>query len=354
LEKTNFADSARGVNGYGWRIQSACQEILMTAHDLGAPPAPQMPHVVVLGSSNTDLIIAGERLPRPGETVLGGRFYRAGGGKGANQAIAARRAGANVRLIAHVGDDEFGAIARLQFRHDGIDDAFVAMVRGVASGVALILVDHSGQNLISVAAGANATVSADRVRSLPEEAFPRGGVFVTQLEVPVEAVALGLRRARSAGMTTVLNPAPIEPTIREMGLLSLVDVLVANEHEAAALVGIDEPASDVAAARSVVGRLRALGARHAIITLGGRGYVLDDGAEPIHVPAHQVEAIDAVAAGDAFVGVLACALAEGRSLRDAALWANRAAAIAVTRPGAQPSLPTRDEIDGFSAPQGNA
>jgi ribokinase len=304
-------------------------------------------NIVVLGSINTDLVIRGRRLPAPGETVLGGRFFQAAGGKGANQAVAAARAGiGKVAFIGAVGDDSFGERAVYALESEGIDRQCVRVVAGQPSGVALILVDESGENLISVAGGANDALEAADIAAIPEAVFEQARVFLACLESPVRAVVAGLRRAKEAGLTTILNPAPANTDIIELEVLSLVDVLTPNRGEAGLLAGCDMSRPDglIAAAR----RLRDLGSANVIVTLGDAGalVVTDEIAE---LPAHRVEAIDATAAGDAFNGALAVALAEGKSLVEAARWAGAAAAISVTRLGAQPSLPRRDEIEALAA-----
>ena len=306
-------------------------------------------NIVVLGSINTDLVIRGPRLPAPGETVLGGAFFQAAGGKGANQAVAAARAGVGkVGFIGAVGDDAFGARGVTGLENEGIDRQHVKVVAGQPSGVALILVDESGENLISVAGGANDALSADDVASIPEAVFTGARVFLACLESPVPTVIAGLQRAKAAGLTTILNPAPANVDILDGRVLPLVDVLTPNRGEAALLARLGTSSREglLDSAR----RLRERGCGSVIITLGDAGaMVVTD--EVVVLAAHRVKAIDATAAGDAFNGALAAALAEGRSLVNAARWASAAAAISVTRLGAQPSLPRRDEIDALAARQ---
>jgi ribokinase len=299
--------------------------------------------VLVLGSVNTDLVIRGPSLPRPGETVLGGKFYRAAGGKGANQAVAAARLGTGpVAFVAAVGDDDFGRTALDGFARENLDCGYIKTVPGRPSGVALILVDEQGENLISVASGANFALTAADVDNLPASVFDEAGVFLVCLESPLPTVVRAIERAQAAGCRTILNPAPADPALLEAGCLEQVDVITPNESEATALTGVsvNDPESAVAAAE----RLCQLGCRSAIITLGPAGCVVFDGGQPSHIPAKKVEAVDSTAAGDAFNGALAIALAEGQSLVEAARWASAAAAISVTRAGAQPSLPVRDEL----------
>ncbi|NUQ62687.1 MAG: ribokinase [Pirellulales bacterium] len=305
-----------------------------------APPA-----ILVLGSVNTDLVVLGPRLPAPGETVLGGRFYQAHGGKGANQAVAAARAAAGpVMLIGAVGDDAFGRHALDHFRREALDCRFVNTVPGEATGVALILVDSNGENMISVASGANLRLTPADVDAVPDEVFRAARVFLTCLESPLDTVARGLARAKAAGLKTILNPAPAHEDLHHADILRHVDILTPNEGEASALTGVarSDPSGIEAAAR----RLQAMGCRDCVITLGPRGCMLVS-QDAVAVEGHRVEAVDTTAAGDAFNGALAVAISEGRTLLEAVRWATRAAAIAVTRPGAQPSLPTRAEIDAF-------
>jgi ribokinase len=305
------------------------------------------PRIIVLGSVNVDLVVRGPRLPRPGETVLGGEFFQAAGGKGANQAVAAARAAtAPVALIAAIGDDEYGRQMLDGFRRDDLRTQFVRVVPRQATGVALILVDHRGENLISVASGANHVLTACDIDAVPAELFRSAAVFLTNLESPLDAVERGLRKAKDAGLLTVLNPAPADAAIGHGELARWVDVLTPNQGEAAALAGID--GAEIASAGNdpirIGRRLQEIGFARCVITLGSAGCLVLE-KDVVAVPAHAVRAIDATAAGDAFNGALAVAISEGRSLVEAARWANRAAAIAVTRRGAQPSLATRAEID---------
>lgn len=303
--------------------------------------------VIVLGSVNTDLVIQAPRIPVPGETVLGGRYFQASGGKGANQAVAAARAAREpVTFIAAVGNDEFGRAARNDFAGENLDCRFIKTVPDHPSGVALILVDQQGENAISVASGANHHLLPEDVDAIPEEVFATARVFLCCLESPVETVVRGLQRARAAGLTTILNPAPATREITAPEILSLVDILTPNEGEAAALADVD--VADEASA-AIAGRLRELGCGRVITTLGSRGCLLVDD-QTVEIAGIEVSVIDTTAAGDAFNGALAVALSEGRSLQTAAEWANRAAALAVTRSGAQPSIATREEIESLQIP----
>ncbi|HEV3340587.1 MAG TPA: ribokinase [Pirellulales bacterium] len=303
------------------------------------------PRIIVVGSVNTDLVIRVPWLPHPGETVLGDEFFQAAGGKGANQAVAAARlAREPVAFVAAVGDDAFGEQALQTLRRENLELSAVKVVAGMASGVAQIVVDERGENAIAVASGANAALSPDDIDALPPGLFAGARVLLVSLETPLDTVARALQRGKQAGLLTVLNPAPAGLLCKRIELLELVDVLTPNELEAAELTEADANADPW----SISAELRRLGARDCAITRGSDGcLVVGEGLE--RIAGIKVEAVDTTAAGDAFNGALAVALAEGRSLVDAARWANRAAAIAVTRRGAQPSLPTRDELEAIAA-----
>ncbi|HOW86602.1 MAG TPA: ribokinase [Candidatus Aminicenantes bacterium] len=301
-----------------------------------------MTRVVVVGSSNTDMVLRVPRIPRPGETVLGGGFSMAAGGKGANQAVAAARAGGRVTFVARVGDDIFGERALAGFEADGIDARFVLRTPGAASGVALIDVDDRGENSISVASGANALLSAADV-GRAAGAFAEADVVLVQLESPIEAVGAAVRAAGETGAPVVLNPAPARPL--DETLLARVSVLTPNETEAELLSGI--AVRDEGGVRDAAARLRALGPRIVVVTRGERGLYASGPGFDGFLPAFRVEAVDTTAAGDVFNGALAVALGEKRPLAEALRFAQAAAAISVTRPGAQPSAPARAEIEAF-------
>ncbi|MFP4057213.1 MAG: ribokinase [Candidatus Brocadiia bacterium] len=302
------------------------------------------PQVVVVGSSNTDMVVRSTRLPRPGESVVGGHFYTAAGGKGANQAVAAARAGAQVALVAKLGRDMFGDRALEGFRQEGIDCQCVARDPQEPSGVALILVDAGGENLISVALGANMRLTPGDVERAAS-AIAAAGVLVLQLEVPLEAVCCAAAVAHDARVPVVLNPAPAPAEPLPADLLRAVDYLVLNETEMDVLAG----SAEFPAARCLLDA----GVGHVILTRGRKGIALLDGSQgPPCIAGHEVKSVDAVGAGDAFVGALACFLAEGRTLRRAIELANAAAALSVTRQGAQPSLPRREEIVEFLGKSG--
>jgi len=289
-----------------------------------------MPRVVIVGSSNTDLTIQCPVLPGRGETVLGSDLYQAGGGKGANQAVAAARAGAQVAFVGAVGDDDFGRAAVESLAGEGIDVKRVRTMRGVASGVALIFVERkTGENLIGVAAGANGALTpADVDRAGP--AIRRADVLLMQLEVPLPAVRRAAEIARKADVPVILNPAPMPAKPLPKTLLKCVDYLVPNEVELKAVGGPDA--------------LFRLGVKGLIVTLGAKGARVVTPGGATAVPAVKVRPVDTVGAGDCFCGCLAVGIAEGLALDAAARLACAAAAVSVTRRGAQPSMPTRREV----------
>ncbi len=307
-----------------------------------------MARVVVLGSSGFDLTIRLSRLPRPGETLLGGELHTGPGGKGANAAIAARRAGAEVVFLTAFGDDDFGRRVANHNHDEGLELEYAKVIPQVANQVALILVGGEGQNLIGVAPGASAYLSPRDIDFLPGHVFGLGGVLLACLEVPAVTVARALERASKAGMTTVLNPAPADHAIFEGDMLRHVGVLTPNQEETHLLTGLpaDTPEEAERAARS----LRERGAHDVIVTLGEAGcLVVPEEGPSCHLPGCMVEVVDTVGAGDAFNGALAVALAEGRSLIEAATWACAAGALAVTRHGAQGGLPKREEIERLAS-----
>ncbi|MGV9882904.1 ribokinase [Streptomyces sp. NPDC003006] len=292
------------------------------------------PHIAVLGSANMDLVAYVAKAPRRGETVTGREFRTVPGGKGANQAVAAARAGATVSMIGAVGSDTFGAQLRSSLEHSGVDTDLLRTVE-TPTGTAHIVVDDEGGNAIVVVPGANGTVKG--LTPGDEALIASANALLLQLEIPVKGVVAAARAARRHGVRTVLTPAPAQHLPDE--LLAATDLLLPNEHEAATLTGItDDPR---AAARSLLARVPEV-----VITLGSRGSLYAArGAEPVTVPAPHVTAVDTTGAGDTFAGTLAVALAEGRSVPDALTWASSAAALSVQRPGASASMPYRKEID---------
>ena len=308
------------------------------------------PRIIVLGSVNADLVVQSPKLPSAGETVLGGEFYQTGGGKGANQAVAAARLSSEpVGFIAAAGNDAFGREAIKSFKKENLITSQVRMLDGQPTGVALIMVDSGGQNQISVASGANSQLTPETVDAIDESFFAKASVFVACLESPLETVVAGLRRAKAAGLTTILNPAPACDEVASQEILELVDVLTPNESEATLISGWDTM-DDLEDVCIWCEQLEQRGSRRLIITRGEKGCILkDESADPCLSAAYLVEAIDATAAGDCFNGALAVAVAEEKSLLEATRFAQAAAALSVTTRGAIPSLPTRAEVDEFLA-----
>lgn len=304
-------------------------------------------NLVVLGSINADHILNLKTFPTPGETVTGNQYQVAFGGKGANQAVAAGRSGANIAFIACTGDDDTGERVRKQLASDNIDVSPVSVVEGESTGVALIFVNAEGENVIGIHAGANAALTTERVEA--QRAIISGAdALLMQLESPVESVLAAAKIAHENHTTVVLNPAPARVLSDE--LLALVDIITPNETEAEKLTGIRVENDDDAA--RAAGALHDKGIGTVIITLGSRGVWVSANGEGRRVPGFKVKAIDTIAAGDTFNGALVTALLEGRAMDEAIRFAHAAAAIAVTRKGAQPSVPWRKEIDEFLSQQG--
>ncbi len=299
--------------------------------------------VVVVGSVNIDLVVAVERLPGRGETVVGGRFARHHGGKGGNQAIAAARLGARTSFIGAVGDDAFGGEARSALEAGGVDVEGLITLPGQATGVALIVVDERGENSIAVAGGANAALTSVQVRAAVKRlALTAEDVVLVGHEIRTGATHEALRLARLAGATAILNPAPVGELGRET--LDLADVLTPNEVELEALAG---PGSASAGARRLLGTDP--GRRAVLVSLGRRGALLLVGRQARSIPAPRVTAVDSVGAGDALNGALAAGLATGLDLAEAARRAVVAATLAVTRRGAREGMPTAAELENASA-----
>ncbi len=298
--------------------------------------------IVVIGSSNTDMIIKIDRIPRPGETVIGGRFSTAPGGKGANQAVAATRAGGDVTFIARVGNDIFGSEALKGFVADEIDIEHIIKDTTAPSGVASIFVDRNGQNSIAVADGANANLSPADIEAA-EKTIASADILVMQLETPIETVTAAAVMAHADGVKVILNPAPARPLTDD--LLKTVSILTPNETEAELLTGIGVENEDDA--RKAAEALLERGVSTVLVTLGENGVIIASAGGVKKVDAFDVVPVDTTAAGDVFNGALAVAIAEGSQLEKAVLFASAAAAMSVTKLGAQPSAPTRDEIDEF-------
>ena len=297
------------------------------------------PSICVLGSSNMDLVAYVDRYPRLGETITGDRFTTVPGGKGANQAIAAARAGGAVTMIGAVGRDAFGPQVRATLRDAGVGLDLLRDVDG-PTGTAHITVDAEGGNAIVVVPSANGTLRT--LTAADEDAIAAADVLVMQLELPLEIVTAGAATARRAGTRVALTPAPVQPL--PAALMDNVDLVLANQYEAAQLAGID---ADVAAEDALAGLLARV--PEAVVTLGGDGSLHGTrGGTPVRVPAPRVTAVDTTAAGDCFAGALVVALAEERPVAEALCWATAASALSVQRPGASSSMPERAEIDDFA------
>jgi len=304
-------------------------------------------HLVVLGSINADHILNLNAFPAPGETVTGNQYQVAFGGKGANQAVAAGRSGASIAFIACTGDDDTGERIRKQLVSDNIDVEPVSTIAGESTGVALIFVNGEGENVIGIHAGANAALSPVLVEA-QRERIAQASALLMQLESPIESVLAAAKIAHQHQTRVALNPAPARELPDE--LLTLVDIITPNETEAEKLTGIAVKNDDDAAKAAQA--LHNKGIKTVIITLGSRGVWASVEGKGQRVPGFKVEAVDTIAAGDTFNGALITALLEEKPLADAIRFAHAAAAIAVTRKGAQPSVPWRDEIDLFLRQQG--
>ncbi|MDP8245452.1 MAG: ribokinase [Candidatus Hinthialibacter antarcticus] len=298
-----------------------------------------MKRIFVIGSSNTDLVVKCPKLPKPGETVLGGDLIQANGGKGANQAVAAARLGGNVVFLCKVGGDAFGQDNINAYVREGIETQYIITDKDAASGAALILVDNAGENSIAVAPGANSRLSLADVDTL-RDVIHDGDVMLLQLEIPLNTVIHAARIGRERGAVVILDPAPAPGGGLPDELLRSLDYITPNQHEADALAS----ACGGCGADAMLQR----GVKNVVITKDKEGCVLlsNDGSRSF--PAYPVKAVDSTAAGDAFAGALAVGLSEGYNLENAISWAQQAAAVSVTRMGAQPSLPTRKELLAYN------
>lgn len=299
-------------------------------------------NVVVIGSLNMDLVTRAPRLPRGGETLIGHSFTTVSGGKGANQAVAAARLGAHVAMVGCVGNDDYGVQLRDALLAEQIDCQAVSIVDD-SSGVALIVVDDNSQNAIVIVAGANGAMTPaviDRFDAVLQNA----DVIICQLEIPDATVGYALKRARALGKTVILNPAPASRPL-PADWFAAIDYLIPNESEAAALSGL--PVDSLQTAESAASHLISLGAGKVIITLGAEGSLFANGKGFEHFPAPKVKAVDTTAAGDTFVGGFAAALASGKSEAEAIRYGQIAAALSVTRAGAQPSIPNMSDVQAF-------
>ncbi|MFG0332922.1 MAG: ribokinase [Maioricimonas sp. JB049] len=309
------------------------------------PTAGPSPRIAVVGSINMDLVVRCERLPRPGETIIGIDAREVSGGKGANQAVAAARLGASVAMVGRVGSDGFGETLLGSLQAEGIHVNHVARTPDCSSGLAIVAVETSGENAITVVPGANGRLSPEDVRAAAD-VIEAADVLLLQLEVPTESVIAASQIARAAGTRVILDPAPAPSEVPEK--LLAVDLLCPNESEAAALTGL--PVESEQQLQAAARRLATTSGAEVIITLGARGtlYHRHDG-QTVHVPAFPCTAVDTTAAGDAFAAALALQLAEGSDVPAAIRFANAAGAIAASRHGAQPGMPTRDDVEQLIA-----
>ncbi|MGV3561340.1 ribokinase [Larkinella arboricola] len=298
--------------------------------------------ICVVGSSNTDMVVKAEKLPAPGETVIGGKFLMNPGGKGANQAVAAARLGGQVALAAKVGNDVFGRQAIQQFQREKINPKYITTDPEYPSGVALINVDAKGENCITVAPGSNSRLKPEDVELILNDLSPTDLVLL-QLEIPLPTVDYVIRRSFEKGVRVILNPAPAQPFATD--LFGCLYLITPNETEAELLTGIR--VTDLATAEQAARAIRAKGVPNVIITLGGKGAYLHTDTVSAVIPAPPVTAVDTTAAGDCFNGALTVALAENQPLEEAVAFACKAASICVTRMGAQASMPYRREVNNL-------
>lgn len=305
-------------------------------------PLLQQPTILVVGSSNTDMVIKTSHLPRPGETVIGGTFFMNPGGKGANQAVAIARLGGKVVFVCKTGSDIFGHQSQQLFEEEGIDTSYILSDSKNPSGVALITVDDQAENCIVVASGANGNLLPADLSAIAD-VIEQSDLLLMQLEIPIESVAYVARVASAAKRRVILNPAPARPLPEE--LLKCLYLITPNETEAEMISGVR--ITDEASAEEAAWKIAALGVQHVIITLGAKGALVYSEGKSELIPAYKVKAEDTTAAGDIFNGALTVALSEGRKLAEAVRFACKAAAISVTRVGAQSSAPYRGEVDVF-------
>jgi len=300
--------------------------------------------IVVIGSSNTDMVIKSHHLPAPGETILGGQFYMTAGGKGANQAVASARLGADVTFVAKVGNDIFGKKALENFKNDNIDISYIQADDNVPSGIALILVDTNGENLISVAPGANFLLSPKDV----EQAEPRikeADLVLVQLEVPLDTVEKAAILAEKHNVPLLLDPAPAPISGLHETILKRTKYIKPNETELSAITNVK--VNNLTDIEYATGKLLSMGPKTVIVTLGAEGAFVSDGMNKNYFKTKTVTSIDATAAGDAFSGAFAVAVGEGLPLDRSIEMALATATLSVTKAGAQPSMPTRKELNDF-------
>ncbi len=300
--------------------------------------------IVVVGSSNMDLVCKSPQIPVIGQTLLGTDFFMVPGGKGANQAVAAAKLGANVIFVARLGQDIYAAKSLENFDTVKINAKHIKQLPDVPSGVALIAIDDNGRNIIIVVPGANSKLTPADVEAAADD-IAQASAVVAQLEIPMETVLAAAKIAKSKNVPFILDPAPAAPLSAE--LLALTDIIKPNETEAQTITGIK--VTNEKSAAQAADALLAKGVKNVIITLGDKGFMIANADGKELIDRHKVNAVDSTAAGDAFTGSLACALNQGKSLRDAALFANKVAAFSVTKMGAQSSMPTLNELNEFIA-----
>ena len=301
-----------------------------------------MQSIIVFGSINMDLVTKTPRLPVAGETLTGHEFFTAGGGKGANQAVAAARLGISTQMVGRLGNDDFGRQLLRHLQAAGVQTDGVLVDETTSSGVAVITVDDAGENNIIIIAGANGRLNETDVERLRSR-LPGAAALLMQLEIPMATVQLAAQAAHSAGVPVILDPAPAQDIPDE--LYPLIDIITPNQLEASQLVGF--PVDGQEAAYQASAELQQRGVSTVIVKLGDRGVFCATAEETFFVPAFSIQAVDTVAAGDAFNGALAVALAEGRLLREAVVWGAAAGALSATKAGAQPSLPERETFEAF-------
>ena len=306
-----------------------------------------MKSIIVFGSINIDLVTRTHRLPVPGETIQGYEFFTASGGKGANQAVAAARLGVFTHMVGRVGDDDFGRQMLASLQVAGVNTDGVLVDNLISSGIAAIAVDDAGENQIIIIPGANGRVHQADVERL-KPLLPGATALIMQLEIPLSAVISAAESAKSAGVPVILDPAPVQDLPNQ--LYPLLDIITPNQLEASQLVGF--PVNGIETAQEAANVLRQRGVGTVMVKLGAQGVYCTTASETFFVPAFSVPTVDTVAAGDAFNGGLAAALVAGLSLREAVLWGAAAGAIAVTKAGAQPSLPNRETFDQFLQDKG--
>jgi ribokinase len=300
-----------------------------------------MPDILVVGSLNADLVVRVPRFPQPGETISGSDLQIIPGGKGANQAVAAARLGTSVSMLGRVGNDGFGPELINNLKQNNVDTSHVQIDSQAATGTAIIAVDANGQNNIVLSPGGNGRVSPDDVANV---SFSDYKLLLLQLEIPIEAVTAAARRAKESGLRVLLNPAPARSLPDE--LISLSDFILPNESELSLLT--NQFIHDISSAENAAKTLLERGAQNVIVTLGPNGALIVSGKQVTHVDTYKVEVVDTTAAGDAFIGGFASGLLRNKSLEEAVRYGCACGALATTRFGAQPSLPTQQEVERFS------